>query len=182
MAHFFGQMKRLLKRIGLFDSFTTEIKVSPQTLVDNFSKITDSDQPDLFDSFTFDKKEYKGFVTTEKFELKKRKWFLLSSQHWAEAFGEIKKLDDKTIVKVDIYSMHSHFVLIGFSLTSLFFLIPGLGLMFFSSPNSEINGVIGGLTILSIGFIIIGIPIYRMRWSVQNLKWDLENELRKLRE
>ena len=182
MAHFFGQMKQLLKRIGLFDSFTTEVKASPQTLVDKFSKITDSYQPDLFDSFTFDKKEYKGFVTTEKFELKKRKWFLISSEHWAEAFGEIRKLEDRTVVKVDIYSMHAYLVVIGFSLTSMVFLISGLGSIVYSLINSETNGIVAGLAILLVGFIMIGIPFFRMRWSVQNLKWDLESELKKLRE
>jgi hypothetical protein len=48
--------------------------------------------------------------------------------------------------------------------------------------TGEIEGLYAGLGILAFGTIFVGIPILVMRWSVSNLKRDLQDELKKIRE
>jgi len=179
-------MKELLRRasrhFGLLDNFKVELTVSPQTLKDRLSKKTDNYQPDLFDIFTFNKKEYKGFITTEKFEIKKCKSFPVSFEHLAEAVGKMKIEDNRLIINGEVKSIQPYMTIIGFGLTALLFATIGLLGIFSTLATGEIDGLYAGLAILTFGTIFLGLPILAMRWSVKNLKTDLEDELRKIRE
>ena len=179
-------MKELLKRasrqIGLLDNFKVELTVSPQTLKDKLSKKTDDYQPDLFDIFTFNKKEYKGFITTEKFEIKKCKNFPVSFEHWAEAVGKMKIENDRLIIKGEVKSIQPYMTIIGFGLTALFLGTIGLFGIISTFTTGDIDGLYAGLAILTFVTIFLGLPILAMRWSVKNIKTDLEDELKKIRE
>jgi hypothetical protein len=183
---FFWTMKKLFKRvlrkIGLIDDFTIELTISRQTLVDGLSKKMGDYQPDLFDIFTFNKKEYKGYIRSDKFEIKKCKSFIVSFSHWAEATGNINPGNNKLLVSIEIKSIQPYMVLIGFGLTALLFLTIGLLAIISTLATGEIEGLYAGFGILAFGTIFVGIQILVMRWSVSNLKRDLQDELKKIQE
>jgi hypothetical protein len=175
-------LKKVLIKFGLFDNFSIELTISPQTFVDKLSKKTDDYRPDLFDNFTFNKKEYKGFITTEKFEIKKCKSFPVSFENYAEAFGKIERRENKLEIRTEIYSIQPYMTVIGFGLTALLFSTIGLFAIISTLTTGDIDGLFAGIGILTFGTIFLGLPILAMRWSVQNLKADLEEELKSIRE
>lgn len=186
MAHFFWTMKRLfkkiLRRLGLIDNFTLELSISRQTLVDKLSKKVDDYQPDLFDIFTFNKKEYKGFIRTDKFELKRPQSSLITFDHLAEAIGKMKIDNNKLAVSTEIRCIQPYLTLIGFGLTvSIFTSIALFGVASFFA-SGETDGLYVGLALLIFETIFLGLPLLALRWSVRTLSWDLEQDLRKLRE
>ena len=71
---------------------------------------------------------------------------------------------------------------IGFGLTALLFTTIGLFAIMSTFTTGDIDGLYAGLAILTFGTIFLGLPILAMRWSVQNLKTDLEDELKSIRE
>jgi hypothetical protein len=175
-------LKRVLRKFGLLDNFDVELTISPQTLVDKLSKKTDNYRPDLFDNFTFNKKEYKGFITTEKFEIKKCQSFIVSFEHFAEAYGTIEKKENKLQIRTEIYSIQTYMTVIGFGLTATLFSAIGLLAIISTLTTGDIERLYAGLGILVFGTFFLGLPILAMRWSVQNLKMDLEDELKNIRE
>ena len=175
-------LKRVLRKFGLLDNFDVELTVSPETLVDKLSRKTDKYRPDIFDNFTLNKREYKGFVTTEKFEIKKCQSFIVSFEHFAEAYGTIEKKENKLQIQTEIYSIQPYMTIIGFGLTATLFSTIGLHAIISTLTTGDIDGLYIGLGILAFGTIFLGLPILAMRWSVQNLKTDLEDELKKIRE
>lgn len=175
-------LKKLLRKIGLLDNFTVELTVSPQTVIDKLSKKTDDYQPDLFDIFTFNKKEYKGYFRADKFEIKKSKSFIVSFEHWAEAVGKMRIENDRLIIRTEVRSIQPYNVAIGFGLTALLFSFIGLAAIVSSVTTSKIEGLYAGLGLLTFMTVFLGLPIYVMKWSVRNLKTDLEDELKNIRE
>jgi hypothetical protein len=174
-------LKKILRKIGLLDNFTVELTGSPQTVMDKLSKKTDDYQPDLFDIFTFNKKEYKGYIRADKFEIKKSKSFIVSFEHWAEAIGKMKIENDR-LINTEIYSIQAYMVVIGFGLTALLFFFIGLAAILSALTTGEIEGLYAGLGILTFMTVFLGLPIYVMKWSVRNLKSDLEDELKNISE
>jgi hypothetical protein len=175
-------IKNILRKFGLLDNFKLELTISPQAFVDKLSKKTDDYLPDVFENFTFNKKEYKGFITTEKFEIKKRKTFPVSFENYAEAFGEIKKKQDKLEIIVEVYSIQPYMTVIGFGLTALILTTIAMGLfaIIFTTTTRGIHAFYAGLGMLTFETVFLGLPIMAMRWSVKNLKQDLEDELRNI--
>ena len=166
----------------MLDSFTIELKVSPQTLVDSLSKKTDDYRQDLFDIFTFNKKEYKGFITAQEFKIKKCQSFIVSFEHFAEAFGKIEAEQGKLKISTEIYSIMPYSTLISFGLIALFFTSIGLIAIASFLVTGKIDGLYAGIALLTFETIFLGLPILAMRWSVKTLSWDLEQELRRIRE
>jgi hypothetical protein len=177
-------LKNVLRKFGLFDTFNLKLSISPQTFVDKLSKKTDDYRPNVFGNFTFNKKEYKGYVTTEKFEIKKRKTFPVSFENYAEAFGEIKINEDKLEILVEVYSIQPYMIVIGFGLTALILTTIAIGLftIIFTTTTRGIHGFYGGLLMLTFETVFLGLPIMAMRWSVKNLKTDLQDELRNIKD
>lgn len=174
-------LKKILRKIGLLDNFTVELTASPQTVIHELSKKTDDYQPDLFDIFTFNKKEYKGYIRTDKFEIKKCKSFMVSFDHWAEATGKMEMENDKLIITTEVKSIQAYMVGVSFGLIAVISSFIGL-LAILSSLTGEIEGLYAGLGILIFMTIFLGLPISIMRWSVRNLKSDLEVELKNIGE
>jgi hypothetical protein len=176
------QLKKILGKLGLLDSFTLELTVSPQTLVDKISKKIDDYQPDLFDIFTFNKKEYKGFIRADKFEIRKCKSFPVSFDNWAEAIGRMKIENNRLIIKTEVKSFQPYMTIVSLGISALFFASLGLFTIISTVTTGDTDGLYIGLAILTIGTILLGLPILAMRWSVKNLKMDLEDELKGISE
>ncbi len=134
-------LKKILRKFGLLDNFSVELSISSKTLVDKLSKKTDDYRPDLFDNFTFNKKEYKGFVTTEKFEIKKCKSFPVSFENYAEAFGKIEAKGDRLKIQTEIYSIQPYMTVIGFGLTALIFTAIALVAIISTMTTGDIDGL-----------------------------------------
>lgn len=175
-------IKRLIRKLGLLDDFSLELTISPQTLIYKISKKMDNYRPDLFDIFTFNKKEYKGFITTEKFEIKKCQSFIISFDHYAEAFGKIEIKDDKIQIRTEIYATDLYLKLAALGSSALIFTTIALLAITSTLTTGKIDGLYIGLIILIFESICFGLPFLAMRWSVQNLKSDLEDDLRNIRE
>jgi len=171
-------MDNLLRKIGLLDSFTIDIKVTPAELVQSISKKLDPPQFDLLDVLNFDKNEFKGFIEVDRFELKRHRAFLPSFAHLAKAHGKFEAREDKLTVTVNVYASPLYFPLtvlgfISISLVaiSLFSLIAGIA-------DGEVKrGILTTLGMWAILIIGVGIPLKIIRWSVQNLMFDVAREL-----
>lgn len=72
-------------------------------MVEKFSKKLDKSRPDLFDGFTFNKREYKGTITQESFSIKKCKSFIIAFEHFAEASGTMQNSNGKLKINADFF-------------------------------------------------------------------------------
>lgn len=174
-------MKSLLRRLGLLDSLVVEIPISRQTLIDYFSKRLDRDQPDFFDIFTFNKKEFKGFINEEKFTLKRRRYFPdFSTDTLAYAKGKFKEDNQYLTVSVNFVAFYAYCHAIYFCLVTIALFLTLFVITISSIEEANIDGLYGAIFILAFWTFSVGLPISLIRLSVQNFKNDLAQDLKKI--
>ena len=182
MAHFLG-MNRFLRSLGLFDSFTTVLSVPPKDLMADLAKNVDRDQPYLFDIFTSRKKQFRGTVKEDEFELRKPMNFTIPIDHLSEAHGKVINQNNSLALTVNIQSFHAFPVLLIFSFISVIAILIGLGLIYFVIGKDEfIYGLLSALGLWAFTALFLFMPIYFMKWSIRNLKKDIERLLNEIQD
>lgn len=178
------KMNRLLKKLGLTDSFSIELNTSVDVLTQYLNNNIGNPQPRLFDIFTEVNKELKGEIRSDKFKIRRKTTLfnLFYNWDWAVAQGQIIKNADKLIINIDVSTKYSYFLIISFSITSFVLIFLGLTLSIAEFIKGEYKDGLLVLFIFGLPFSFgVLYPLWRMRWNVLNLHYDLEQELNKLR-
>ena len=176
-------MNRFLRSLGLFDSFTTVLTVPPKDLMADLAKTVDRDQLYLFDIFTSCKKQFRGTVKEDEFELRKPMNFTIPIDHLAEAYGKVINQSNSLALTVNIQSFHAFPFLLIFSFISVIATLIGLGLIYFVIGKDEfIYGLLSALGLWAFTALFLFMPIYFMKWSIRNLKKDIERLLNEIQD
>lgn len=171
-------MSEFLRKLKLIDNFTIELKVSKNDFVTKLKEnvVEASVDPffEMFDLFSSNKKEYKGRVNFEKFEIKRRAKFFDSTLNLAVAKGSLYQKEDRLIIEAEINGFPT------FMLFPLFIMVICYALFFFFLLVSYIQDdspfLWSGPFIFFHGIFMFGIPYLIMRRSTSRLKYDLERE------
>lgn len=169
-------MKKFFEKIKIIDHLKVELNIDRYKFINNLRSVVEYGGLDYFSSiselFSSDKKEYRGKIDNNGFQIKRKKRFFDISYHHAIATGRISEFEGKIIVKVEIN---------GFNYKFIPFLI--ILLLFYSFFFYNIFFIEDSPPLIVILFIIIhamlmfSIPYYMTKRSVKRLKYDLEREL-----
>lgn len=169
-------MDEIFRKLRLTDSFTIELYIEKSKLVQVFSEQMDYSDlrlfTDLFEELLLDKKKYKGLVSEEGFEIKRRRRFFLPGNIIAEARGTFSQRGQLTIIETQIDGRHPLII---------FGLIVVLAVSVVFIADMALRGdwtsplLPGILAYIAVAFSTF---YFLMRWNVSRLKNDLEREIR----
>ena len=168
-------MKNYLKKLKLIDTFSTEIEISRDEFVEKLTAIVDKGSiglfSDPFEMLTSGKNEYKGQVNFEGFEIRKRRRFFDTSSSLSRAEGTFSEQNNKLRIDTEVNSLG------GFTTFILAFLVIFyLGIVITIMGSDDEASFIVIPFILIHGSLMLSIPYFMIKRSVQKLKYDLERE------
>jgi hypothetical protein len=169
-------MKEVLRKIGLVDSFKMELPISRNDFVSTLATNIDAPGFKFFEAFSSSKNAYKGIVSYEGFELKRKRKLFDANKTLPTCRGVFRATDSKLIIEVEID---------GFSKIMILFLI-FLGLFYtifvmiiiFNIWTAQWAGVVWMVPfVLLHAAFMIGVPYYVMKRSTGATKYELERDL-----
>jgi hypothetical protein len=174
-------MNEFLRKLKLIDHFTVELEVERYFFVDRLMSVVDpGDTGTLFSSFegfSSNKKEYKGKVSDNGFEIRRRKKLFDMNMGSAIAKGKWRQKDNNLVIETEVNSFNNFFILF-FVILIVIYGFGAIALLF--SENSE-----GGskmIALMGLPFLLLhaafmfGIPYMVMRNSTSRMKYDLTRE------
>ena len=164
-----------LRKIRLIDNFDIELEIDKNDFFKILQNNVDEKQSDFFDAFSVSKNEYKGIVTQDNFEIKRKRRFFDMNLNFSKAKGTIIQNDSKLIIDTEINAFQGQmmFMLIFLIVFYLIFIIA-----FYTADRINGNSpVIAFPFILIHALFMFGIPYLMMRRSVSRMKYDLERDL-----
>ncbi len=174
-------MNEFLKKLKLIDRFTVELEVERYFFVDRLTSVVDpGDTGTLFSSFegfSSSKKEYKGRVGDNAFEIRRRKRLFDMNMGSAIAKGEWRQRDNHLIIETEINSFNNFFILFyGILLVVYGFGILATLLAENAEDGNNLLALIGVPFLLLHAAFMFGIPYMVMRNSTKRMKYDLTRE------
>ncbi|PUU70579.1 hypothetical protein DBB36_08070 [Flavobacterium sp. WLB] len=165
-------MDNFLRKINLVKDITIELPVSKIDFTEKFRN--NVDEYDLgfvpFEAFQSSKNEYKGNIDGSAFELKKRRRLFDTNYSFAEVTGSLIERNEKLIIDAEILGFKKRMIII-FAFIVLFYLIFIAGMI-----------SVGDDTFIFLPFLLIhmsimlGIPYFIIRRSVNRMAYDLERD------
>ncbi|KOP36269.1 MULTISPECIES: hypothetical protein [unclassified Flavobacterium] len=165
-------MDNFLRKINLVKDITIELPVSKIDFTEKFRN--NVDESDLgfvpFEAFQSSKNEYKGNIDGSAFELKKRRRLFDTNYSFAEVTGSLIERNEKLIIDAEILGFKKRMIII-FAFIVLFYLIFIAGMI-----------SVGDDTFIFLPFLLIhmsimlGIPYFIIRRSVNRMAYDLERD------
>jgi hypothetical protein len=167
-------MKDFLRKIKLITSFTTELRISKQDFVERLSAITNEGSTGLFsgtfDIFSSNKKEYKGSVTFDEFQLKRRQKAFDTSYNFCTAKGILSENNGQLTIETEINGFNNWMTIF-----FLFFILLFSIIIFTALSNSKTPAFLFPVIFFQ-GALVCTLPFLAIRRSVERLKYDLERE------
>jgi hypothetical protein len=170
-------MNDFLRKIHLVKDISIQLPVSKVDFIQKFRN--NVDESDLgfvpFEVFQSSRNEYKGNISNNSFELKKRrKLFDTNSYSFAKVTGHFTEDDNRVNIKAEIN---------GFKKRMIFFL--GIMIIFYSIflIGSFFSAGDNPAPFFFLPFILIhmslmfGIPYFIIRRSIKRMTYDLERDL-----
>ena len=172
-------MKEFLKKIGLIDRLSINLNIDKRefghALKDNVEEGNIGWFSDFWDAFWPGKKEYKGHVGFDSFEIKRKRRFFEINTMNATVKGRYRQDNDELVVDAEINGFTDRMVLFLIVAISFYFFFAGI-IIFSGEPPGEVLPIL--FPALFIHFLfMLGIPYFMARRSVKRLKYDLEREL-----
>lgn len=171
-------MKNFLKQVHLIDHLRTELDgIHKNEFVDRLKQEVDPSDlgifSDAFDAFSSSKKEYKGHVSYEGFQIKRKKRLFDMNLNLSTASGSFTQKEDKLIIATEINGFSK--IMIPFYVFALIiYLVTFLSILFLGNFGNETAFVIPFL--LFHGALMMDIPYLLMRRSTSRMKRELERE------
>lgn len=173
-------MKEILKKLKLIGHQTTELEVSKNEFVSRFQQHVDqgstSTLSSMFEAFSSGKNEYKGYVSSNGFRIRRKRKLFDMNMNFALATGEFRAKNNLLVITTEVNGFHGMMIPFYIFIT-IFYLIFILGFSFTAFPE-EGNGPMA----LAIPFVLVhaafmyGMPYFIMRRSVSRMKHELERE------
>lgn len=167
-------MRGILEKLKLIDSVVIELPINKAEFIELLKNNIDGKQSDFFDVFSSSKNEYKGVVTADGFELRKKRRLFEMNMNAAKAVGVFEEEEDgRLIIDTEINGfqgqvklMYSGFIIFYIVFISVFLFAGDDNMPLFVLPF-----------ILFHASFMLGIPYFFIRRSVRRLKYDLERDL-----
>jgi hypothetical protein len=169
-------MKRFLRKLRLIDHLTIKLPISKTDFVNKLNEITEISSTrifyDAFDLFFSSKKEFKGQIDLQGFELRRRRRLFDNNVNMAIANGTFSENNEQLNIDVDINGFNNIF-LVFYIFLIIFYLF-----IFFNILNSERRNDFTVILIMLIPVTFSFLfPYFMMRRSVERFKYELEREL-----
>ena len=168
-------MKDFLRKIHLTNNFTIEFEIDKNDFFKILQSNVDESQPDFFDAFSSSKNEYKGIVTQDSFEIKRKRRFFDMNFNFAKAKGTIIQRHSELIIDTEINAFQGNMIFMFISLIAFYLVF----IIAFATAD-DINGDATGFAfpfILVHALFMFGIPYLLASRSVSRMKYDLERDL-----
>lgn len=169
-------MNDFLKKIHLVKDISIQLPVSKMEFIQKFRNHVD--QSDLsfvpFEVFQSSKNEYKGYISNNYFELRKRRKFFDTNYSFAKVRATFNEDNNQININAEIN---------GFRKRMLFFL--GIAIVFYSiflfaslflGSDSTVPFFILPFLLFHMS-LMLGIPYFVIRRSVKRMIYDLERDL-----
>jgi hypothetical protein len=172
-------MKHLLIRIGLIKAFTIELPVSSAEFIKVLSANIDEPAIDFFEVPFPGEKIYKGTVSYNSFELRRRKKFIDRGSWLIKINGRFNQSDAN--VKVDLELVAFHMAVI--PLVAVWLLFGGyvvavtLKGIFHVGEHSNDHLVLGLPILLTHAGFVFSRPYYALRSCLHWAKYNIERDL-----
>jgi hypothetical protein len=174
-------MDEFLRKIKLLDHFKVELEIERHLFVDRLMSVVDPGDTGIlfasFEGFRSNKKEYKGKVGNDGFEIRRRKKLFDTNMNLAVAKGKLRQRDNYLVIETEVNSFNNFFVFF-FIITIVIYGFAIIAILF--SENGDDGNNIG--TAIGLPFLLLhaafmfGIPYMMMRNSTKRMKYDLTRE------
>ena len=171
-------MNNFLRKIQLIKDITIQLPVSKIDFIQKFRN--NVDESDLsfvpFEVFQSSTNEYKGNISNNEFELKKRRKLFDTNYSFAKVTGHLSENNNLLNINAEINGFKKRmifFLAIMIIFYSIF--IFGSLLSVDSNPNPVPFFVLPFMLVHM--FIMIGVPYFIIRRSVKRMVYDLERDL-----
>ena len=166
-------MTNFLKTLRLIQDMNFELPANRPDFVKALQANVDPPGSPMRDIFSRSKHIYKGIVTYDGFDLKRKRKFFDSNMGLVTARGTFTQGDDNLTIDVQFKAFHPLFILF------FIFLVLSYGMfivMFAMAPEE------GGTPAWTLPFILVhasfmfGIPYFLLRRSISMMKYNLERD------
>jgi hypothetical protein len=163
-------MKGFFRKIGLVDNVSIELPVRRDEFLKTLRIHVDEPGGELFEVFSNSKNDYKGRVSHDTFDIRKRRRLFDSRLNFARAAGRVSGKDDSTIIDVELTGYSPLvipffvflFLVYGFVIASILFQSDGF---LWTIPLVVLHAL-----------FMIGIPYIVMRKSMSRIRYDMERD------
>jgi len=174
-------MTEFLRRIKLLDDFTVELEVERHVFVDRLMSIVDPGGTGTvltsFEVFSSSRKEYKGKVGNDGFEIRRRKKMFDTNMSLAIAKGKWRQRENHLIVETEVNSFNNFFIFF-YVVLIVIYGFAFMAMLLSENGTDESNmGIAMGIPFLLVhAAFMFGIPYFLMRRSTNRMKYDLTRE------
>ncbi|KFF02472.1 hypothetical protein [Flavobacterium reichenbachii] len=169
-------MSDFLRKIQLIKDITIQLPVSKIDFIQKFRN--NVDQSDLsyvpFEVFQSSTNEYKGSISNNEFELKKRKKLFDTNYSFAKVTGRISENNNVLNINAEINGFKKRMIFI-LGIMIIFYSIFIMG-AFLSADNNPIPLFVIPFILIHM-FFMLGVPYFIIRRSVKRMVYDLERDL-----
>lgn len=168
-------MQDFLERIQLIKNTQIKLDVDKSEFIRNFKQHIDEGSIGAFSSafevFSSSKNRYKGNITQNTFEIRRRRELFDRTSYLARVTGTFRQQNDHVVVNAKVNGF-SNFLIPFYVVITIFYI------MFISVAITGFGeSAIPAVFIIFHAFLMYAIPYFVMRKRVKNTATDLEKEL-----
>ncbi|WP_426484175.1 hypothetical protein [Flavobacterium sp. 2] len=171
-------MDNFLRKLQLVKDITIQLPVSKLDFIQKFRNHVD--ESDLgfvpFEAFQSSRNEYKGNISNNSFELKKRRKLFDTNYSFAKVTGHFSENNNQLNINAEINGFRKRMLLFA-GVLIMFYSIFIIGSLFIPDEKS------GPVAFVFIPFILfhmslmLGVPYFIIRRSVKKMIYDVERDL-----
>jgi hypothetical protein len=168
-------MNNILRKIGLLDSMKVELEIDKKEFVKILKANVDENKSDFLDVFSSSKNNYKGVVSYDSFEIKRKHRLFDMNMNFAKVMGKFKQKENNLLIDMNINAFQGK-MMVMFIFMLLFYTIFIIGFSFAENVDGNAAGI--ALPFIFIhALFMFGIPYLMSRRSVSRMKYEIERDL-----
>ncbi|CAN5450562.1 hypothetical protein BH09BAC3_BH09BAC3_14610 [soil metagenome] len=165
-------MNEFLKKIGLLDHMIIELLIRQSDFVDTLQANVDPKKVGLFEAFSSSKNMYKGSVSYDGFEIRRKKKIFETTLNLTKATGKISQLGEKLIVNIEVNGFHWLTIVFVAMIASFYAIFIAISL------TVDIGDVMFVIPVLLVhALFMLGIPYIALRRGLTTTKYNLERDI-----
>src|SRR5688572_17993077 len=160
-------MKKALQNLGLYDRLRMELPISRNDFVRALSAHVD-------DTLSSGRKIYKGTVTSDSFELKRKRRLFDTNLAWIKLQGKFREKDNALIIDIELSVFHA--LLIPFLIFGIIAYGVAIPVVVADTTNGNVPAWMTSFIVLH-AVLMFGIPYFIARNGIQASKYNIERDL-----
>jgi len=167
-------MNNFLRQIGLITDLTLQLPVERADFEKALRLHLDKPQADFLDIFSSSDKLYKGTVTHDSFEIRRRRRFFDGSMSFVRTKGQFTQKSDKLIIDLELNAFHP--LMMPFVVLALGIYL-WIAVFTFTSEGAGASQPWIPFFILIHAAVMFGIPYIIMRRRLKLTRYEIERDL-----